>query len=223
MSRRIVDLTLTIEEGMTTFPVHWHPFVEITMLGRHGMENRETRKLVLGTHTGTHIDAPRHFVRDGETIENIPLDPMVGPAAVLDFHDAPDHHEVDLKQLQAAIGDRPLERLLLRFDWDRHLRTNAYYSNHPFLSEEACEWLVARGCRMIAMDTPMPDNPVNGRGTPKDSPNHVILLGAGVLIVEYLCNLRSLTQEVVELVVAPLKIHEGDGAPARVFAIEETA
>ena len=51
----------------------------------------------------------------------------------------------------------------------------------------------------------------------------VILLGAGVLIVEYLCNLRSLTQEVVELVVAPLKIHEGDGAPARVFAIEETA
>ena len=76
---------------------------------------------------------------------------------------------------------------------------------------------------MIAMDTPMPDNPVNGRGTPKDSPNHVILLGAGVLIVEYLCNLRSLTQAVVELVVAPLKIHEGDGAPARVFAIEETA
>ncbi|MEZ6107340.1 MAG: cyclase family protein [Pirellulaceae bacterium] len=158
MSRRIVDLTLTIEEGMTTFPVHWHPFVEITMLGRHGMENR--RETPAARCSGpiparTHRRA-RHFIRDGETIENIPLDPMVGPAAVLDSLTRFDHHEVDLKQLQAAIGDRPLERLLLRFDWDRHLRTNAYYSNHPFLSEEACEWLVARGCRMIAMDTRCP-------------------------------------------------------------------
>lgn len=69
MSRNIIDLTFPIHEGMTTFPVHWHPIVEISVLGRHGIENRETRKVLLGTHTGTHMDAPRHFIPDGMTVD----------------------------------------------------------------------------------------------------------------------------------------------------------
>ena len=67
-NKKIIDLTMSLKEGMQTFPTHWHPFVEITQLGRHGIENRETRKLILGTHTGTHIDAPSHFISDGDTI-----------------------------------------------------------------------------------------------------------------------------------------------------------
>ena len=62
---KITDLSLTLEEGMMTFPTHWHPVVEITILGRHGVEGRETRKLVLGTHVGTHADAPLHFIPKG--------------------------------------------------------------------------------------------------------------------------------------------------------------
>jgi arylformamidase len=61
---KITDLSLTIEEGMMTFPTHWHPVVEITILGRHGVEGRETRKLVLGTHIGTHAEA-RGSIRSG--------------------------------------------------------------------------------------------------------------------------------------------------------------
>ena len=79
MKRRIVDLTYPIHEGMTTYPTHWHPVVEVTQLGRHGIENRETRKLVLGTHTGTHMDAPLHFIPGGNTIENLDLQKCVGP------------------------------------------------------------------------------------------------------------------------------------------------
>lgn len=69
MPRRIVGLTFPIHEGMTTFPAHWHPFVEVSVMGRHGIENRETRKVVMGTHTGTHCDAPCHFVPGGKTVD----------------------------------------------------------------------------------------------------------------------------------------------------------
>lgn len=221
MTSRIIDLTMMIEEGMQTFCVHWHPLVEITQMGRHGIEDRETHKLILGTHTGTHVDAPRHFIKDGETIENIPLDIFVGPATVLDFSSAKDFQEIQIDDLKNEIGDRSMSRLIIRFDWDkRALGTHRYYTDHPFISEKACSWLVENGCRLIALDTPQPDNPLNGYRSENDAPNHRILLGANTLIVEYLVNLNQVKQQEVELVVAPLKIKHADGAPARCFVIE---
>lgn len=221
MSRRIVDLTLTIREGMTTFPVPWHPFVEVTQLGRHGLEQRETRKLVLGTHTGTHCDAPAHFVPGGRTIDQVPLEDLCGPATVVDMTWAAERQEIGAGQLEEAIAGRPTDRLLLRYDWDSRIDTPTYYPDHPYLSTEAARWLVGSGCRLVGMDTPMPDDPRNGRGTPNDSPNHKVLLGAKVILVEYLTNLRALRSPVVELFVLPLKIEHGDGAPVRCIAIEE--
>jgi arylformamidase len=220
MTRRMIDLSMTFEEGMQTFAAPWHPFVEITQLGRHGIENRETRKITIGTHTGTHIDAPRHFIPGGGTVEHIPLDVLVGPATLLDYSSLAPKSEIDAPALRERLAGRSVERLILRFDWDQHLNTNRYYSDHPFLTEAACEWLVEQGCRVLALDTPQPDNPLHGRTGPKDAPNHKILLGAGVVIVEYLVNLRAITQDRIELVVAPLKIRDGDGSPARVFVIE---
>jgi kynurenine formamidase len=80
--------------------------------------------------------------------------------------------------------------------------------------------LVEKGVRLIAMDTPSPDNPAHSRGTPKDSPNHKLLLGAEVVLVEYLTNLNSITAKEVELIVLPLKLRGSDGSPARCVAIE---
>ena len=221
MTTHIVDLSMHIEEGMQTFPTHWHPLVEITQLGRHGLENRETRKLVLGTHTGTHIDAPRHFIPGGVTVDQIPLEQMVGPASVLDLTTFGAGMEVGPEDLARTLGKRSATRVLMRFDWDRSLGTMAYYNDSPFLSEDAAQWLVDKGCRLLGMDTAMPDNPKNGRNCSKDSPNHKILLGSGAILVEYMVNLAALNQPVVQLVVAPMKIRSGDGAPVRAFAILE--
>ena len=220
MAQQIIDLTMYIDEGMQTFAAHWHPFVEITQLGRHGIENRETRKIVMGTHTGTHMDAPRHFIEGGETVDNIPLGQLVGPATVIDFSYAKDFQQMEVEDFEKALHDYPTERLIVRFDWDKQLGKSRYYSDHAFLSEDACKWLVQNGCRLIALDTPQPDNPKNGRNGPKDAPNHKILLGSGVVIVEYLVNISQIQNSVVDLVVAPLKIKEGDGAPVRCFVIE---
>lgn len=221
MKRRMIDLTYPLEEGMTVFPVPWHPAVEVTVLGRHGVENRETRRLVLGTHTGTHCDAPRHFIPGGQTVDQLPLDTLVGPARVLDFSGTAPGQGVDAPDLEHALGDERPERVILRFDWSDHWGREDFYGAHPFITQEAARVLVQRGVKLLAMDTPMPDNPAHGRGSALDSPNHKILLGRGVILVEYLCNLRALTKRQVELVVLPLKITGGDGSPVRCIAIEQ--
>jgi arylformamidase len=216
---KIIDLSLVIEEGMMTFPTPWHPVVEITILGRHGIEGRETRKIVLGTHIGTHADAPRHFVPNGGTIDEIPLDVLIGPATVVDFTDCRSLQEIDVPDLKRKIGEKIPARLILRTGWSEYFGNLKFYNEYPFFSEGAAKWLVEQGVQLIAMDTPSPDNPAHSRGTAKDSPNHKVLLGAGVVLVEYLTNLKALTQTEVELIVMPLKLKGCDGSPARCAAI----
>jgi arylformamidase len=217
---KITDLSLHIEEGMMTFPTHWHPVVEITILGRHGIEGRETRKIVLGTHIGTHADAPRHFIPNGRTIDEVSLDILVGPAMVVNFVPCKPLQVIDVADLKAKLGNKVPTRLVLRTDWSEHFGQMAFYNDYPFFSEAAATWMVENGVRLIAMDTPSPDNPAHSRGTPKDSPNHKVLLGAGVVLVEYLCNLKALTASEIELIVLPLKLKGCDGSPARCVAIE---
>ncbi|KWV40251.1 cyclase [Rhizobium altiplani] len=217
----IIDLTMTLREGIMTFPVHWHPVVEITQLGRFEVEGRETRKITLGTHTGTHVDAPRHFVPKGATIENTDLDIYYGPARVLDFTHLPDKTEITREMLVERIGRDFPSRILFRYDWERRLDSLKYYTDHPYLSEEACEWIVENGIRLVGFDAPMPDDPRNGRGSERDSPNHTILLRAGVAILEYLVNLSQIPTKDFILSALPLKIEEGDGAPVRAIAIVE--
>jgi len=217
--KKIVDLSMVIEEGMQTFAAHWHPFVELSILGRHGLENRQTTKIVMGTHTGTHIDAPRHFIKDGKTVDQIKLSDLNGPAIIIDCTIFPNFSEISKKDLIGLVDGRSVERLVARFNWDEYLGSNEYYSDHAFFSTEACEWLVENGCKVLALDTPQPDNPKNGRHAENDAPNHHILLGSGVTIVEYLVNLKNIPKDEFFLIVAPLKIKGADGAPARCFAI----
>lgn len=220
MARRIVDLTFPIHEGMTIFPSHWHPIVEITLLGRHGIENRETRKVVLGTHTGTHCDAPRHFIPDGKTVDMLSLDTLIGPAFVVDFSNSQPLQKIEVADFEQQLGSHRPERLVMRFDWSDHWGKSEYYTSPPFISQAAAKWLVDSGVRLLAMDTPSPDNPADSFGSKLDSPVHKILLGNGVILVEYLCNLKELKQREIELIVLPLKILGGDGSPARCVAIE---
>jgi len=217
---KIIDLSLSLHEGMMTFPTHWHPVVEISILGRHGIEGRETRKLTLGTHTGTHTDAPLHFIPSGKGIDEVPLEVLVGEATLLNFTPAQPNQEIGVPALNEKLGGKVPTRLILRTDWSDYFGQMPYYNNYPYFSQEAARWLVDRGCRLIAMDTPSPDNPAHSRTSGNDSPNHKVLLGAEVVLVEYLCNLRSLSKPVVELVVLPLKIKGADGAPTRCVAIE---
>ena len=146
---------------------------------------------------------------------------MVGTAIVLDFSSLPEFHEVTTKELVDKIGTLKGDILLFNFGWDKHLGTADYYIKHPYLSEDACSFIVDQGYKLIALDTPQPDNPLNGRNSKTDAPNHKILLGNDVLIAEYLVNINKIVGSTCTLFAVPIKIKDGDGAPIRCFAIEE--
>lgn len=213
-----VDLTHRIREGMVSFPSPNHPTPEVTLLARHEHQGRMTRRLVLGTHTGTHLDAPLHFIPGGDAVETLELTRLVGLADVADLSHVEPRSEVSREQLERALGGPPRHpRVLLRFDWAKRFVDLGFYSESPFLANAACQWLLDSGVDVLGMDTPSPDDPARGQGADVDSPNHHLLLGAGVVLLEYLANLELLGDEVF-LVALPIPVEGADGAPMRVIA-----
>lgn len=217
---KVIDLTFPIEEGMPTFPAHWHPLVEISQLGRFGFEDRETRKLVLGTHTGTHIDAPRHFIPSGQTLDEIPLELLIGWAVKVDLRELEFGSEITVDHLVDRCKGLNIKRLILQFGGDRNYGNKKYYEDHSWLTIEAAQWLVSQGCKLLGYDMASPDNPINVHGSKEDSPIHKILLGNGVVLLEYLTQLDCISSSNFFLVTAPMKINGADGSPVRAFAIE---
>ena len=219
--KKMVDLSFPIHSGMMTYPAHWHPAVEIKPLGRLAREGRASACIRFGTHTGTHMDAPSHFIADGKNIDEAPLTTCIGQARLISFHKRR-KKVVDTKDLQDKLsGVGRISRLLIRFDWSDHFGKPDYYSEYPYFTQEACQWIVDQGIQLLGLDTPSPDNPLDNRSAKQDSPNHKLLLGQGVFLLEYLTNLRALKGPSIYLMALPLKIVKGDGAPARVVAYDQ--
>jgi arylformamidase len=210
-----IDLTYDIEEGMLTFDAPWHPIVSITQLGRLGLEGRESRRITFGTHTGTHIDAPRHFIQNGASIDDIALDKLIGPVTIVDYS--------HMKENEAVTGamlakQRTSSRMIFKFGWGKYWKTKRYCSGYPFFSEEAADYLVSNRVRLIGLDTPSPDDStLKLSGDERDSPVHKIFLRNGIVLVEYIANLEKVTEyEGWHMIAIPLRIRGADGSPARV-------
>lgn len=214
----MVDLTHLIHPGMLRFDRPWHTETEVEQLASIPAQGRETRRIVLGSHCGTHVDAPAHFIQGGATAEALDLDVLLGPARVVDFSALPPLTPVTAAMLAQALGSGAPKRLLLRYGWDRFWGENGYYRGHPYLTPEAAMYLVEAGVRLLGMDTPMPDNPEPAPGA-EDSPIHKILLRKGTVLLEYLCDLDKLSASEFMLFVLPLKV-QADGAPARCVAYD---
>ena len=163
-------------------------------------------RMELGTHTGTHVDPPLHFVDGGAGADRLPLDVLVGPAVVADARGAPG--DIDAAAL-AALGVPPgTERLLLRTRngdlWDR----GAFTRDYAGVADDAARELVAMGVRLLGIDY------LSIAPSADPAPTHRTLLQAGVVVVEGL-DLRAAPAGTYELVCLPLRIEGADGAPAR--------
>lgn len=216
---KIYDLSLDIESGMPTCGTSWHQSVEIEQLGYIETVGRNTQRIVLGSHSGTHMDAPYHFIREGITMESLDVNLMWGKITAIDFRHKRRGDVVTVEDVKNIVVK---ERLLFTFGWYHMWKTDMYYKNFPYFQPSAVEYLLERGMKVMAMDTPSPDDGssimVKGEC---DSPCHLALLKQGAIVIEYLTNTDVLVDgKEYEFVSLPLKIKGSDGSPARVLIKE---
>lgn len=215
---KILDLTFDMEVGMPTCGTPWHENVKIEHIGKLNVVGRNTHSITMGSHTGTHMDAPLHFIDGARSIESTPLDILCGDITVVDLTHIKQGGVVTLDEVKKMDIT---ERMLFRFDWWKNWKTHNYYKGFPYFEVEAVEYLLEKGVKMMAMDTPSPDDG-SGINALDDSPNHKLLLKNDVIVVEYLTNTDMIDLSKKHKIVAlPLKIKGSDGSPSRVILFEE--
>jgi arylformamidase len=218
---RIVDLSMPVESHF-----RWAPEVLVKGDIAAGDQFRVTR-LATTCHGFSHVDAQAHFVAHAPTIEATPLDRVVGACRVLDLSACADDAAIGPEALASADpGGAEGEILLLSTRWSarRDYKTPEFWTQAPWLTREAAEWLLARRPSAVAFDFPQ-DYPIRlllkGESVPSaEHVTHDVLLRAGVTLIEYVINTADIRAPRVLLSAAPLLIPNADGAPARIYALE---
>ncbi len=205
----VFDVTVAVEPGMPVFPgdppVSVRPALRIA---RGDVAN--VSQLSFGSHTGTHVDPPGHFIEDGRTVDQLDLDMLVGPAYVCDCRQVA-NGRVTAKDLAQAGIPAGASRILLRTR-NSELWGREFTPDFTELSSDAASWLVEHGCCLVGFDYLSVE-----RGEDQNYPVHNILLRDGVLILEGL-NLSAVAPgRRYWMACLPLRIKGGDGAPARVI------
>jgi arylformamidase len=200
------DVSMALHAGMTAWPgdpLFRRDLVESLERG----DVATVSALHLSSHTGTHVDAPAHFVAGAASIDLAPLDVLIGPVRVVQVSN-PD--VVDVEALR-AIAPRPGERLLLRTaNSDRRFLQGPFTMDYVAPTAQAARFLVECGVVLVGVDSLSVGRPDDGLET------HRILLGAGIWVVEGL-DLADVAPGSYDMICLPLRIPGGDGAPARVL------
>ena len=204
----IVDLSLTVSPGMRG--------VSMTIANTLKDDGWNAANWTLYSHSGTHADAPIHFEASNQTIDQMPLLNFMGKAKVIKI----DHTQPKQWLVPADLGEHAElvsagDCLLLHTGWSLHLDdTETYRDGLPRISDELAHWLVEKGVKLIGVEAPSVADVNNLEEVDRI---HKILLGAGITIVEGLCNLDLLKPEVFFMAL-PLKLESGDGCPVRAIA-----
>ena len=202
---KIIDLTVPLSGQLPSYPGDPAFQIEHTSRIRDGHPCNVSR-LTLGTHAGTHVDAPYHFVESGVRVDELPLEILTGKARVVAI---PAREAVDRADLE-ALDLRDDLRLLVKTRNSGQLRQPEFRPDFVHLTPEAAAYLVQVGIKLVGWDYLS----IEKFGS-RDFPAHQALLGAGVIVVEGL-DLSHVEPGEYELVCLPLKVAGGDGAPARV-------
>lgn len=200
-----VDVSVPLRSGM----VHWpdNPPVRIErMLDIERGDVANVSTISLGSHTGTHMDAPIHFVRGGEGMDRMPLDATMGPARVIEIQDPTSIKPDELDPHGIGRGERVLFKTRnSSLAW----WTRDFVEDFVYVSQEAARYLAERGVRTVGVDY------LSVGGFYSDGvETHQALLGAGIWVIEGL-DLSGVEPGEHELICLPLKVEGGDGAPAR--------
>ena len=218
MLKQWYDLSQAYREGMPEAAGH-----EKLALQEHVSEltGSHITNIRLNSHTGTHIDAPFHFLRDKPTIDEIPLERFTGRAAVINI-EKKELEQItpnDLVPYKNVIEET--EILFIRTGWEEKWSQEDYTWKYPYVSKEAAEYLASTKIKIFGTDTISPDPSVkSGLRKKTGSPAHVTLLSHDILVIENLTNLKSVLGKKLLVFAFPLKIIGSDGSPIRVVACD---
>jgi arylformamidase len=200
-----IDISVPLRDGM----VHWPGDPPVSLKRVKDMEQGDSANLsiiAMGAHSGTHIDAPLHFIRQGKGVDQIPLKATVGLARVIEIGDPESIKPEELRRHRIRQGERLLFKTRNSSGiWQRDI----FVPDFVFISDEAAIFLAESGVRVVGVDYLSVGSFQRG-----GSHVHRTLLEAGIWIIEGL-DLSPVSPGNYELICLPLKIEQGDGAPAR--------
>lgn len=215
---RFIELSHIIEHGMVTYPGLPTPVVS-DWLSRDASTTRyatgttfQIGTITLLANTGTYVDAPFHRYADGRDVADYPLEAVADLEAVVVRA-----HERSARALDAGWfrpHDVRGKAVLVHTGWDTHWRTERYGTGHPFLTRDAADYLVASGAVLVGIDSLNIDDDRDGA-----RPVHTLLLGAGIPVVEHLCNLGALPEAGFRFFATPVRVRGMGSFPVRAFAL----
>lgn len=211
----IRDFSVRVDEATSVPPKL--PTFRYGRVVRHEESDYESDYMASTTHVGTHMDAPYHFDPNGRTIGEIELTELIRPVSWVDVEELVEPNTpITLDQVQDRLGKEPRENefLFIHTGWsDAHMKTTTFYKDNPYYTRDVCEYVVDRGLTGLITDTSV---------DPGDSgfPNHYHLLEHDKVIVENVVNCDDLP-DTFTIYVVPMRIQHADGAPARVFMIND--
>ena len=219
---QVYDLSMPIEEGHFRWPIKRDKSGDFTR-----GDLFEVSKLATTCHGFTHMDAPRHMVPGGDTMTDLELEKVVGVASVIDLEDIKPNEEITAERLADAGSHLTNgEIILFRSCWDqqRDWHTEHFWRDAPWLSAEACHWLLDRQPTAVAFDFPQDWTIrllLDGEVRPiAEHVSHDILLRNKVTLIEYLTGVHQVITPKTFLCALPLNLPGADGAPSRVIAID---
>ncbi|HVH15289.1 MAG TPA: cyclase family protein [Candidatus Angelobacter sp.] len=213
--KRATDLTHNLHNGMPIYPGDPSPsFEKYSTLQKDGVN---LTKLTMGSHTGTHLDAPRHFIANGIGIDQIPPEKLIGEAYVADLSKTPIGNGITSKDLRRELDKKIVKDdiVVVYTGCSEHWGDAAVTRGYTYLTGDAADYLVSRKVRAVGIDFLS----VEKFNTPEPV-THKTLLGNGIFIIESLSGaLKQLVGKKVLMICMPIKLQDGDGAPARVVAV----
>ena len=211
---KIIDLTLTVSDKIPTFPGSPQPnFIPWENIKEDGY-NLEV--LFLSSHTGTHMDAPHHFLEKGAKIHEISLKKLVSEAALIQCrkNGGQSITKTDIQKFEK--NHRKIENfssVIFYTGWQKNLQKKYYFTKNPGLSVSAAKYLATKKISLVGVDSPSID-----LGKDSKFSVHQIFAKKGMLIVENLANLNKIKLPTFHLVVLPLKLKNATGSPVRAIA-----
>jgi len=210
----LTDLTREISTDTKVFP--GSPLPKFITWNKMEIHNYHSEVVFMSTHTGTHMDAPSHFVTGVSSIDQIPVNRFISRAILIKIAKASDElittSEIEASKVNILEGNS----VVFSTSWENEVDNDYYFNHSPGLSEDAAEYLIDKRVNAVCIDSPSID-----RGSDSNFPVHKLLLSKEILIVENLCNLSKIYNQNFTLIMMPLKLSGASGSPVRAIATSE--